>query len=162
MHPMSSATRDGKYLFFELGPEGFGIPVTQVKEIMGLQPIAAIPRTPEYVKGVINLRGHVIPVLDLRLKFGLPAVEYTSRTCIVVVRTRMDDEAAVIGVIVDGVTEVLTLAACDIEDTPKFGSAPTPPSLTGLAKFKDKIGILMDVESLLDAEDVQCLDSLAA
>jgi purine-binding chemotaxis protein CheW len=168
MHPISNAgtpvrtPREGKYLFFELGFEEFGIPVTQVNEIMGLQPIAAIPRTPEYVKGVINLRGHVIPVVDLRLKFGLPSVEYTSRTCIVVVRARIDADSAVVGVVVDGVTEVLTLTAGDIEDTPKFGTAPTPACLTGLAKFKDKIRILMDVESILDAEDVQCLDSLAA
>src|SRR5271154_5322227 len=102
--------RAGKYLIFHLGVEEFGTEVLKVREIMGLQDITAIPQVPDHVKGVINLRGKVIPVIDLRLKFGMEPQEYTPRTCIVVVRTRQGDEDLMIGMIVDGVVEVLNLA----------------------------------------------------
>src|ERR1700694_3291971 len=101
--------RAGKYLTFLLGREQSSIQVLRVREIMGIQEITAVPQTPCYVKGVINLRGKVIPVVDLRLKFGLPELEYTPRTCIIVVQIESDAGKLMIGVIVDGVSEGLTL-----------------------------------------------------
>src|SRR5205809_2712657 len=101
--------RTGKYLTFQLVNEEFGIRVLRVREIMGVQEITAVPQTPGHVKGVINLRGKVIPVVDLRLKFGLPEIEYTQRTCIFVVQIQSDSGKLLIGVIVDAVSEVLTL-----------------------------------------------------
>ena len=108
--------RGGKYLVFHLGREEFGIRVLKVREIMGIQDITAVPHTPAYVKGVINLRGKVIPVVDLRLKFGLPEIEYTQRTCIIVAQVEADSHGMLMGIVVDGVAEVLNLAPGDIED----------------------------------------------
>src|ERR1019366_8008692 len=121
MPPLNINKRAGKYLIFHLGREEFGTEVLKVREIMGLQDITTIPQVPTYVKGVINLRGKVIPVIDLRLKFGMEPEEYTPRTCIVVMLTRQADEGLTIGMVVDGVVEVLNLMASDIEDTPDFG-----------------------------------------
>ena len=125
--------RGGKYLVFELGREEFGIRVLKVREIMGIQDITAVPQTPGHVKGVINLRGKVIPVVDLRLKFGLPEQDYTQRTCIIVVQVQGEGAPVLMGIVVDGVAEVLNLAAADIEDTPDFGEGVTTPYLLGMA-----------------------------
>ena len=151
----------GKYLTFRLGQEEFGVQVLRVREIMGIQEITAVPQTPSYVKGVINLRGKVIPVVDLRLKFGLPELEYTQRTCIIV--AQIDGRTAgklLIGIIVDGVSEVLTLQASDIENTPDFGSGVAMPYLLGMAKIKGKVKILLDIDMVLSGQDLQALETL--
>src|SRR5215469_4122603 len=119
--PAAADARAGKYLVFELGQEEFGIRVLKVREIMGVLDITAVPQTPAYMKGVINLRGRVIPVVDLRLKFGLPEVAYTQRTCIIVVQVAKEGQSLVMGIVVDAVAEVLNLTAGDIENTPDFG-----------------------------------------
>jgi purine-binding chemotaxis protein CheW len=152
--------RAGKYLIFHLGLEEFGTEVLKVREIMGLQDITAIPQVPGFVKGVINLRGKVIPVIDLRLKFGMASQEYTARTCIVVVRTRQADEDLMIGMIVDGVVEVLNLTTTDIEDTPDFGPGVTTPYLMGMAKIKGKVKILLDIDQVLSSSDLDGLSAL--
>lgn len=152
--------RAGKYLIFHLGAEEFGTEVMKVREIMGLQDITTVPQTPAYVKGVINLRGRVIPVVDLRLKFGLPPEEYTTRTCIIVVRTRQADEELMIGMIVDGVAEVLNLVAADIEDTPDFGPGVATPYLKGMAKIKGKVKILLDIDMVLSTNELSGITAL--
>ena len=116
-----SDARAGKYLTFHLSNEEFGIRVLKVREIMGLQEITAVPQTPAHIKGVINLRGKVVPVIDLRLKFGLAAAEYTQRTCIIVTQVQGESGSVLMGIVVDGVSEVLNLAGSEIEDTPDFG-----------------------------------------
>jgi purine-binding chemotaxis protein CheW len=113
-------TRAGKYLVFHLGEEEFGIQVQNVREIMGVQDITKVPQTPDHVKGVINLRGKVIPVIDLRLKFTMPAVEYTHRTCIIVVQVSGARGPVLMGIVVDGVAEVVNVAGVDVEDTPSL------------------------------------------
>lgn len=155
--------RTGKYLTFLLGREEFAIQVLKVREIMGIQDITAVPQTPGYVKGVINLRGKVIPVVDLRLKFCLPELEYTQRTCIIVVQVQSAGVALHTGIIVDAVSEVLNLSACDIEDTPDFGdgSGSVGSYLLGMAKVKGKVKILLDIDRVLSAQDVHGLDALA-
>jgi purine-binding chemotaxis protein CheW len=167
MHPQSSApvvappaTRAGKYLIFHLGAEEFGAEVLKVREIMGIQDITPVPQVPAYVKGVINLRGKVIAVVDLGVKFGLAPQEYTPRTCIVVMRTRQADEDLLIGMIVDGVAEVLTLADSDIEDTPEFGPGIVTPYLIGMAKIKGKVKILMDIDMVLNTNDMGGIGAL--
>lgn len=147
--------RAGKYLTFALGHEEFAFQVLRVREIMGVQEITAVPQTPGYVKGVINLRGKVIPVVDLRLKFGLPEIEYTQRTCIIVVQIQSGSGKLLIGVIVDAVSEVLTLQSSDIENTPDFGNGVATPYLLGMAKIKGKVKILLDIDMVLSAQDVQ-------
>jgi purine-binding chemotaxis protein CheW len=159
--PLDLSKRAGKYLIFNLGGEEFGTEVMKVREIMGLQDITSIPQVPAHVKGVINLRGKVIPVIDLRLKFGMEPQEYTARTCIVVMRTRQADEDLMIGMIVDGVAEVLNLTACDIEDTPDFGPGVAMPYLTGMAKVKGKVKILLDIDEVLGGGELQGLSGLS-
>ena len=147
--------RAGKYLIFHLSGEEFAIRVLEVREIMGLQDITSVPQTAAYMRGVINLRGKVIPVIDLRLKFGLPEAEYTQRTCIIVVNVQSAAEGAlVMGIIVDGVAEVLNLTTQDIEDTPAFGDGMTVPYLLGMAKVGGKVKILLDIDHVLTSQEV--------
>ncbi len=156
----TNSDRGGKYLVFQLGREEFGIRVLKVREIMGIQDITAVPQTPAYVKGVINLRGKVIPVVDLRLKFGLPEADYTQRTCIIVVQVRADATTMQTGIVVDGVAEVLNLAAEDIEDTPDFGQGAATPYLLGMAKVKGKVKILLDIDEVLTSQELRGLESM--
>ena len=152
--------RAGKYLVFHLGKEEFGIRVLKVREIMGIQDITAVPQTPAYVKGVINLRGKVIPVVDLRLKFGLPEIEYTQRTCIIVVQVQADAHGMMMGIVVDGVAEVLNLVPGDIEDTPDFGQGVVTPYLLGMAKIKGKVKILLDIDQVLTSQELHGIESV--
>src|SRR6516165_10563449 len=152
--------RAGKYLVFQIGREEFGIPVLKVREIMGVQDITAVPQTPAYLKGVINLRGKVIPVVDLRLKFRLPEVEYTQRTCIIVVQVQHESHAVLMGTVVDGVAEVLNVGSGDVEDTPDFGNGVETPYIHGLAKIKGKVKILLDIDQVLTTQELQDLKSV--
>jgi purine-binding chemotaxis protein CheW len=153
--------RAGKYLTFQLANEEFGIRVLKVREIMGVQEITAVPQTPHHVKGVINLRGKVIPVIDLRLKFGLPAAEYTQRTCIIVAQVAGEHSSTILmGIVVDGVSEVLNLSGQEIEDTPDFGEDIGGEYLLGMAKVKGKVKILLDIDRILSAHDLQKLNAI--
>jgi purine-binding chemotaxis protein CheW len=155
--------RAGKYLTFMLASEEFAIRVLKVREIMGIQDITAVPRTPDYVKGVINLRGKVIPVVDLRLKFCMPARDYTKRTCIIVVQVQAGSVPLLTGIVVDEVSEVLNLAASDVEDTPDFGdgSDATTSYLLGMAKAKGKVKILLDIDRVLAGPEIHGLDTFS-
>ena len=152
--------RAGKYLIFTLGREEFGIRVLNVREIMGIQDITAVPHTPPYLRGVINLRGKVIPVVDLRTKFGLPGSEHTQRTCIIVVQIGGEVHSMQMGIIVDSVAEVVNLMAADIEDTPDFGQGAATPFLLGLAKVKDKVKILLNIDEVMATQELQNLGDL--
>jgi purine-binding chemotaxis protein CheW len=152
--------RGGKYLVFHLGREEFGIRVLKVREIMGIQDITAVPQTPAHVKGVINLRGKVIPVIDLRRKFGMPEEEYNPRTCIIVVQVQGEIGPVLMGIVVDGVAEVLNLATADIEDTPDFGDGSRTPYLLGMAKVKGKVKILLEIDQVLTTHDLRALSAL--
>ena len=153
-------SRAGKYLTFQLANEEFGVRVLKVREIMGLQEITAVPQTPPHIKGVINLRGKVVPVIDLRLKFGLAAAEYTQRTCIIVTQIQGDTGSVLMGIIVDGVSEVLNLTGAEIEDTPDFGEEIAGHYLLGLAKVKGKVKILLDIDRVLSAQELHGLRSI--
>jgi purine-binding chemotaxis protein CheW len=120
--------------------------------------ITGIPQTPPHVKGVINLRGKIIPVIDLRLKFGLPAMEYTERTCIIVIEISKDDTHILIGILVDSVSEVINIKGADIEDTPNFGSNLNTDYILGMAKSIGKIKILLDIDRVMNADDVAILE----
>jgi purine-binding chemotaxis protein CheW len=149
--------RAGKYLTFALGKEAFAIQVSRVREIMGIQEITAVPETPAYVKGVLNLRDKVVPVVDLRLKFDMRELDYTERTCIIVAQIESPRGKLMIGVIVDGVSEVLTLGTDDIEDTPDFGSGVETPYILGMATIKNKVRILLDINMVFTAREVERL-----
>ena len=154
--------RAGKYLTFRLGAEEFGVRVDKVREIMGVQEITAVPQTPDYLKGVINLRGKVVPVVDLRLKFTLEPLEYTQRTCIIVVQVRGEVGTIQVGLVVDTVSEVLNLAGTDIEDTPDFGTQLTTPFILGMAKVKGKVKILLDIDKVVSTHEMAGFGSLLA
>jgi purine-binding chemotaxis protein CheW len=157
---LKSDDRAGKYLTFVIGKEEFGVAVLTVREIMGIQDITAVPQTPPYLKGVINLRGKVIPVIDLRLKFGLPSIDYTQRTCIIVVQVKHGATALLMGIVVDEVSEVLTMAPADIEDTPDFGANVATNYILGMAKIKGKVKILLDINEVLTSQEIGGLEAV--
>jgi len=159
-NPALGDLRAGKYLTFHLANEEFGIRVLKVREIMGIQEITSVPQTPAHIKGVINLRGKVVPVIDLRLKFGLTAAEYTQRTCIIVTQMQGDSGAVLMGIVVDGVSEVLNLTAAEIEDTPNFGEEVSSGYLLGMAKVKGKVKILLDIDKVLSTQDFRSLNAI--
>jgi purine-binding chemotaxis protein CheW len=151
--PRAERAAAGKYLSFLLGRESYGIQVLKIREIIRFTDITPVPQMPAYVRGVINLRGKIIPVIDLRAKFNLPAVEPTEQTCIVVVR--LDGAPGVssqMGVIVDGVEEVINIAAADIEETPDFGGGCDTGCLMGMAKIKGSVKTLLDIDKVLSAD----------
>lgn len=148
----SRTTEDlsGKYLTFFLGPEEYGIEILKVQEIIGIMTVTKVPRTPEYIKGVINLRGKVIAVIDLRLKFGMEFLDATEQTCIIVVRVHGVET----GIVVDKVSEVMAIAAGDIEPAPSFGSGVDTGFILGIGKSRGRVTILLDVERVLTAAEV--------
>jgi len=147
--------RAGKYLLFHLGREEFGVHVLKVREIMGMQDITGVPHTAEYVRGVINLRGKVVPVVDLRLRLGMPELEYGARTCIVVLQVSQAGAPLQMGIIVDGVAEVLNVQEADIEDPPDFGTGQVTTHCLGMAKVKGKVKMLLDIDQVLENTEWQ-------
>ena len=150
--------REGKYLTFTLAGEEYGIGILKIKEIIGIITITPIPQTPPYVKGVINLRGKVIPVIELRLKFGMPPMEYTERTCIIVIEIAKEAGHILIGILVDSVSEVLNIKSADIEDTPNFGTRLNTDFISGMAKAGGAIKILLDIDRVMNADEVAVLE----
>jgi len=153
--------REGKYLTFSLAEEEYGIGILKVKEIIGMMAITTVPQTPDYMKGVINLRGKVIPIVDLRLKFSMEAIAYTERTCIIVVEVTGNNQKIQIGILVDSVSEVLNIKAVDIEDTPNFGSHLDTEYILGMAKTGGRVKILLDIDKVLSNSEVTAI-SMAA
>ena len=149
MEVIEAAAREGKYLTFSLAGEEYGIGIRKVKEIIGMMAVTRIPQAPSCVKGVINLRGKVIPVVDLRLKFGLEEGVHTEITCIIVVEAARDGSKLPIGIIVDSVSEVLNIRGGDIEDTPDFGGSLDTRFILGLAKLGSGVKILLDIDRVL-------------
>jgi len=152
------AVREGKYLTFTLAEEEYGIGILKIKEIIGMLPITSVPQTPGFVKGVVNLRGKVIPVIDLRLKFGMGEIDYTERTCIIVVEIAGQTGNVLIGIVVDSVSEVLNVKGDDIEDTPTFGTKLDTEYILGMAKMEGGVKILLDIDQVLSADEVGMLD----
>jgi len=157
----SGAGKEGKYLTFSLAEEEYGIGILKVKEIVGLMPVTAVPRAPEFVKGVINLRGKVIPIIDLRLRFNMDEAEPTDRTCIIVVEVEGPSSQVQIGLMVDSVSEVLNVKAEDIEETHSFGFSFKANWLLGMAKIEGAIKILLDIDWILGAEEIAVLEEAA-
>jgi len=160
--PEVAQSRAGKYLTFRLGEEEFGLEILKVQEIIQLQSITRVPRTPDFVRGVINLRGKVIPVVDLRLKFGLDRAEDTERTCIVVVQIRHADGMVVMGTIIDEVREVLDIPGASIEDAPSFGASIETEFILGMGKIGQSVKILLDIDKVLSGKEIQHIQAASA
>ena len=155
------ADREGKYLTFTLASEEYGIGILKIREIIGMMPITTVPQTPDFVKGVINLRGKVIPVMDLRLRFRMEAIDYTERTCIIVVEIELSGRIVQIGIVVDAVSEVLNIKNEEIEDTPKFGTKLDTDYIFGMAKREGGVKILLDIDRVLSQDEVALLEKAA-
>ena len=153
------ASRAGKYLTFRLADEEHGIEILKVVEIIKMMDITSVPRTPDAVRGVINLRGRVIPVLELRRKFEMDTIEDTDETCIIVVNTRTGTTSTQMGILVDTVSEVLDIAATDIEPPPKFGGSIDTDFILGMAKVKGGVKILLDIDKILTRAEIEDLAS---
>ena len=147
-------TLAGKYLTFKLGTGEFGLEILKVQEIIKMMEVTRVPRTPGYVRGVINLRGKVIPVADLRLKFEMESREGTDKTCIIVVTVHRRNGAVVMGIIVDEVSEVLDVAGESIEPPPEFGGVVDTSFILGMGKIGGRVVTLMDVDRVLSGEEV--------
>jgi purine-binding chemotaxis protein CheW len=152
----------GKHLTFSLGDEHYGLGIMRVQEIIGLTPVTKVPRLPDHVAGVIDLRGRVIPVIDLRQAFGMEKAEATQRTCVIVVRVQRDvGDGTVTGLIVDEVSDVADLTADQIEAVPGFGAGVDTSFLTGVGRIDDRVVMLLDIDRLLSAEQITELEDIA-
>ena len=150
-------SHEGKYLTFILSNEEYGLEILKVREIIGIMDVTEIPQTPPFIKGVINLRGKVIPVIDLRLKFKMEEADHTKETCIIVV----DVDTVLMGIIVDTVSEVLDIKAEQIEPSPQFGSSVSTDFILGMGKVGDKVKILLDIQKVLSEKDMQIVHKIA-
>ena len=153
--------REGKYLTFSMANEEYGIGILQIREIIGMMPITSVPQTPEFVKGVINLRGKVIPVIDLRLRFNMDSIDYNERTCIIVVEILGQSATVQVGIVVDSVSEVLNIKQDEIEDTPTFGTSLNTDFILGMAKMEGGVKILLDIDQVLTSDELSLLEKAA-
>ncbi len=156
----SMLNKEGKYLTFALGEQEFGIDILKIREIIGMVPIRSVPQTPPHIKGVINLRGKVIPVMDLRLRFSMDEHPYNDRTCIVVMEHSAENKNMLMGIVVDSVSEVLSMKAADIEDTPYFGMGTDTKHILAIAKLDTGVKILLDIDHVLSGEGKIIMENL--
>jgi len=161
MTEASTASLAGKYLTFKLLSEEYGIEILKVREIIGVMAITSLPRTPPFVRGVINLRGKVIPVIELRSKFEMEAAEDTDQTCIIVVDVTISGGSVQIGILVDSVSEVLDIHGEDIEEAPAFGTNIDTAFILGMAKAKGSVKILLNIEKVLSTAELEGVAAMA-
>ena len=154
---------NGKYLTFNLQAESYGIDVLKVREIIRLTTITAVPQMPAHIRGVINLRGKIIPVMDLRIRFEFNSAANTEQTCIIVVQVKLPDgKATHMGLVVDGVEEVINIAESDIEETPSFGGQICTDYIIGIAKVKGLVKTLLDIDGIVGADTLKSLRAITA
>ncbi len=153
-NPGTTRQLAGKYLTFKLGAEEYGLEILKVQEIIKMMEITKVPRTPDFVQGVINLRGKVISVVDLRLKFGLEPKDTTDKTCVIVVQIRAASSTLITGITVDEVSEVLDITPDQIEPAPEFGAAVDTAFILGMGKIAKKVVMLLDVDKVLCGDEL--------
>ena len=158
---MSSAVvnETKQYLTFKLSDEVFGVDVAQVREILDYVKITKVPQTPDFMRGVINLRGSVVPVVDMNLKFGMDKTERTVNTCIVVVEVKLGDETAVLGALVDSVQEVFEIEPQNIEPAPRIGTKLNTEFIKGMGKREEKFIIILDIDKVFSSEELEIVQS---
>jgi purine-binding chemotaxis protein CheW len=162
MGPSAATVDQTQFLTFYLAGEEYGIGILRVKEILEYDAVTPVPQTPPAIRGVINLRGSVVPVVDLAAKFGLPPCPIAKRTCIVIVEVSLDGRETVMGLLVDAVSQVMDLTAADIEPPPAFGTAVKVAYLAGMGKVGKKFVLLLDVDKVLAAPELLAADALGA
>ena len=154
------AKQDNKYLTFRLAEEKYAISIIKIKEIIGMLNITQVPRLPDFIKGVINLRGRIIPVIDLRLKLGMEPKDYNERTSIIVIELLTENETLVSGLIVDTVNDVLDIAPDSIEPPPKYKSDTEEEFLKGIGKVKEEVIMILDVDKVFSTEETEKLEAI--
>jgi purine-binding chemotaxis protein CheW len=154
-------TQGSKYLTFYLGKEVYGIPIDGVKEIIGMQGLTSVPKSKDYIKGVINLRGRIVPIMDLRLRLGMAGKNYTDRTCIIVAEVGMNENRYLAGMVVDAVAEVRNIQSNDIE-APCAGAEIEGDLLRGLGKIDDRVILMIDIEKVMNRDDAPIYDEVPA
>ena len=158
VNKLSETDTHGKKLTFELASERYGIDILQIQEIMGVTAITRVPKSPTYIKGVINLRGRIIPVMDLRIRLGLEGIPYNNKTCIIVVNMERNGEKVSVGIIVDTVLEVLDFSHEEVEAAPDYGSTIDTSFIRGIGrKSADNLNILIDINELMTDEDTAAI-----
>lgn len=143
-----------QFLVFLLDGKEYGIPILKIDGIIKLPQITPMPKVPEYIKGVINLRGQIIPIIDLRLKFGMPEAQYNERTCIIVIKIDIKGQEKFIGLLVDIVSEVFSFSSSDIEAPPDYGANMEEKFISGIGKVKDKVIMLLDIDTIVNYQEV--------
>jgi len=155
----TNVTDSNQYLTFMLGEEGFAIEISRVREVLDFTDLTKVPRTPDYMRGVINLRGNVVPVIDLRLQLGMTAVEKTVDTCIVIVEVDISADMLHIGMLADSVQEVVDIDTNQIEPAPRLGTRLKTDFIKGMAKRDDKFNIILDIDKVLSGDDLLMLSA---
>ncbi len=155
----SGTEGDGQYLSFILGDEDYAVDILKVREIRGWEEVRPLPDTPDYVKGVLDLRGAIVPILDLRLRFGLKNAEYTPTTVTIVLTVDVDEEHHIVGIVVDSVSDVLNVAAGDVRASPSLGKKISTKYILGMITLDQRVVVLLDVDKLLDPDELTCLSS---
>jgi len=149
-----------QYLSFKLGEEVFAIDISKVREVLDFTTVTKVPQTPDYMRGVINLRGGVVPVVDLKLKFGMEETEKTVNTCIIIVEVALEGEAVVLGALADSVQEVFDLKAEDIEPAPKIGTQLDTEFLTGMGKKNEEFVLLLDIDRVFTSDEISLVQGI--
>lgn len=151
-----TAQKSGKFLLFNLDENSYGISILKVSEIIGITTITAIPKVPQFMKGVINLRGKIIPVIDLRIKFGMPERSYDKNTCIIIINLNVENLSKQIGVVVDIVSEVCDIDSSNIEEPPSYGNENGSDNnfLSGIGKIKENVVMLLDIDRTIFSEEI--------
>jgi purine-binding chemotaxis protein CheW len=150
-----------KYLTFKLGNEEYAVPILTVQRIIQMQPITPVPKTPVFVRGVINLRGKIIPILELRTKFGMSSIEDTETTCIVVLQFLVNGEEFTMGAVIDQVSEVLFIEENQIQETPSFGSDIDTEFIMAVAKIQERVVMLLDINAILTPKEISAISSIS-
>ena len=156
----TNAIDSQQYVTFSLGEELFGVEVSRTREILSLTPVTKVPQTPDYLLGVTNLRGQVVPVVDMRLKLGMPAGADTEDTCIIVVEVQIDDEPIVVGALADAVREVLEIRSDQIEPPPRLGTRLKTEFITGMGKIDEQFMILLNIDRIFNSEELALVQDM--
>ena len=157
----AEAAASTQYLTFKLGDETFALDVAEVREILDFTTVTKVPRTPSFMRGVINLRGSVVPVMDLRLKFGMSATEQTVNSCIIVVEMSMEGDTVVIGVLADAVQEVIDLEPEQIEPAPRIGTKMNMEFILGMGKHNGSFMMILDIDKIFESADLEAVEQAA-
>lgn len=159
---VETITETRQYLTFKLGEEIFALDVAKVREILDFTTVTKVPRTPDFMRGVINLRGSVVPVIDMRLKFGMSITEKTVNTCIIVVEISLDNETAVLGALADSVQEVFEMEPASIEPAPRIGTSLKTEFIKGMGKHNDQFIIILDVDKIFSTDELAMVQNMGS